>query len=242
MITVGQPLILALDTATTCCSVALTSGTQRQGKVLASLSFCGTVSHSRRLLASVDWLLAEAAVSWSALDGIAVSVGPGSFTGLRIGMATAKGFACSAEKPLLGVSTLATLASCCSTSKMICASLDARKKEVYAAFFRRDDRGVVRLAGSISVMSPERLAEHIQEPVYMVGDAAGVYGALWQTLLGEKLEIAPAQLHVPLASALGLLAAEKYVAGEFLDVGSASPLYVRASDAELSLIKKTERL
>ncbi len=239
--TVDRPLILALDTATTCCSVALTSGTQREGRVLASLSYCGAITHSRRLLTSIDWLLAETNISWPALDGIAVSVGPGSFTGLRIGMSTAKGFACAAEKPLLGVSTLATLAACCSTSKMICASLDARKKEVYAAFFRRDDQEVVRLIRSISVMSPERLAEHIQEPVYMVGDAVAVYGALWQSLLGEKLEIAPAQLQIPMASALGLLAGEKYVAGEFLDVGSASPLYVRASDAELSLIKKTVR-
>lgn len=237
--TIDRPLILALDTATPCCSVALTEGGQRDGKVVGTLSLCGTVTHSRRLLTTVDWLLTEAAVSWPAIDGIAVSVGPGSFTGLRIGMATAKGFACAAEKPMLGISTLEALAANCSTSKMICATLDARKKEVYAAFFRRDKQGAIRQISKISVVSPEQLAEHIQEPVYMVGDAVVTYGGFWREILREKLEIAPAQLHVPMAASLGLLAGEKLVAGEVLDTGSASPLYVRASDAELSLIKKT---
>ncbi len=237
--TADRPLILALDTATPCCSVALTEGGQRDGKVVASISLCGTVTHSRRLLMMVDWQLTEAAVLWSAVDGIAVSIGPGSFTGLRIGMATAKGFAYAAEKPLLGISTLAALAASCSTSKMICATLDARKKEVYAAFFRRDEQGEIRRISIISVSSPEQLVEHIQEPVYMVGDAVATYGGLWRSILGEKLEIAPAQLHVPMAASLGFLAGEKLLAGEVLDAGSASPLYVRASDAELSLIKKT---
>ena len=157
-------------------------------------------------MTTVDWLLAEAAIQWTEIDGIAVSIGPGSFTGLRIGMATAKGFAYAAEKPLLGVSTLASLAASCSGAKMICAVLDARKKEVYSAFFRRDGLGVIRQISKISVTSPEHLAEHIQEPVYMVGDATVVYGSLWQSLLGENLEIAPPQLNVPVAASLGLIA------------------------------------
>lgn len=234
-----RPLILAFDTATSCCAVALTEGGRRDGKVVASLTLCGTLTHSRRLLTTIDWLLTEAAVSWAAIDGIAVGLGPGSFTGLRIGMATAKGLACAAGKPLLGVSTLEALAAGCSTEKLICATLDARKKEVYAGFFRRDEQGVSRRIGKISVLGPEQLAEHIEEPVYMVGDAVAIYAELWRSILGENLEIAPAQLHVPTAASLGLIAGEKLVAGEVLDVGSASPFYVRASDAELSLIKKT---
>lgn len=235
---VDRPLILAIDTATPCCSVALTEGSQDDGKVMATLTLCGTVTHSRRLLTTVDWLLAEMTVSWADIDGIAVSIGPGSFTGLRIGMATAKGFAYAAGKPLLGVSTLTALAAGCGTAKLICTVLDARKKEVYAAFFRRDGRGVVRQIGKNSVIDPEQLAEHIQEPVYIVGDAVAVYGELWRSILGGNLETAPLQLNVPAAASLGLLAGEQLLAGEILDTASGAPLYVRASDAELSLIRK----
>ena len=237
-----RPRILAFDTATSCCSVALTEGDQHIGKVVADLALCGTTNHSRRLLAAIDWLLAETAIDWTMIDGIAVSIGPGSFTGLRIGMATAKGFAFAAGKPLLGVSTLAALAAGCNSEKMICATLDARKKEVYAAFFRRDDSGRIGQIGKISVTSPEQLAEHISEPVYMVGDALVSYGGLWQSILGDNLEIAPAQLHVPAASTLGFLAAEQLATGKILDAYTVAPLYVRASDAELSLVKNSSIL
>lgn len=236
--TAERPLILAIDTATPCCSVALTEGCRQDGRVMATLTLCGTVTHSRRLLTTVDWLLAEMAISWPEIDSVAVSIGPGSFTGLRIGMATAKGFVYAAEKPLLGVSTLAALAAGCSSSKMICAVLDARKKEVYSAFFRQDGFGAIRQVSNISVMHPEHLAERIQEPVYMVGDAVAVYGNLWQAMLGDAFESAPAQMHVPMAASLGLLAAEQLLTGQTLDKASAAPLYVRASDAELSLIKR----
>lgn len=233
-----RPLILAIDTATPCCSVALTEGDQGSGRILASLNLCGTVTHSRRLLTMIEGLLRETAVTWPMLDGIAVSTGPGRFTGLRIGMATAKGLACAAEKPLLGISTLAGLASVCSTAKLICTVLDARKKEVYAAFFRRDEDGRIRQTAKFSVISPEQLAECIEEPVYMIGDAIATYGKYWREILGNLLEIAPSQLHPPSAASLGLLAAEQLQAGNILDIGSASPFYVRASDAELGLLGK----
>jgi tRNA threonylcarbamoyladenosine biosynthesis protein TsaB len=187
----------------------------------------------------IERLLHETAVTWPMLDGIAVSIGPGSFTGLRIGMATAKGLACAAEKPLLGVSTLAGLASVCSTTKLICAVLDARKKEVYSAFFRRDEDGQIRQTAKISVISPEHLAERIEEPVYMIGDAVATYGEYWREAVGNLLEFAPSQLHPPSAASLGLLAAEQLQAGKILDIGSACPSYVRASDAELGLLGKS---
>ncbi len=233
-----RPLILAIDTATLCCSVAITAGNQDSGRILAQLTLCSTVTHSRRLLTIIERLLAETAVTWAMLDGIAVSIGPGSFTGLRIGLATAKGLACAAVKPLLGVSTLTCLASVCSTSRLICAALDARKKEVYAGFFRNDEKGMVRQIGKFVVTSPEHLAEAIKEPVYMTGDALAVYGEYWRQALGERLATAPGQLRLPSAASLGLLAAEQLQAGETLDIAAASPLYVRASDAELSLLRK----
>lgn len=231
----GCPLILAIDTATPCCSVAIAEGGEQGGRVLAAMTSCGSVTHSRRLLTRITQLLEETAITWTKLDGIAVSLGPGSFTGLRIGMATAKGLAFAGNRPLLGVSTLTGLASSCSTGKRICAVLDARKKQVYAAFFRRLPSGRLEQMTATVVVAPEQLAAGIGEPVFMVGDAVAVYGQYWREVLGDRYEAAPAQLHLPSAASLGLIAADQLQRGELLDPGSAVPLYVRASEAELNL-------
>ena len=231
----GCPLILAIDTATPCCSVAVTEGGEQGGRILAAMTLCGTVTHSRRLLTRIAQLLEETAVTWSMLDGVAVSIGPGSFTGLRIGMATAKGLAFAGNRPLLGVSTLTGLASSCSTGKRICAVLDARKQQVYAAFFRRSPSGRLEQMTPTVVVDPEQLTAGIGEPVFMVGDAVAVYGEYWREVLGDRYEAAPCQLHLPSAATLGLIAADQLQRGDLLDPGSAVPLYVRASEAELNL-------
>lgn len=237
------PLILAMDTATSCSSVALTLGTvgaSTGGQVVASLSLNSSVIHSRRLLSAIDWLLAETETSWQAVQGLAVSLGPGSFTGLRIGMATVKGLAMATGKPLLGVSTLDALALNCTGERLICAVLDARKKEVYACFYHLDRQGIPRRAGEIRVVSPLQLVAEISQPVLFVGDAVMAYGDMWQEALGERFAAAPVPLHYPCASALGLLAGEMLLNNQCLDLASAVPLYVRASDAELSLGKVSE--
>lgn len=229
------PLILAIDTASSCSSVALTRGSVTDGQVLASLSLNNSVTHSRRLLTAIDWLLAESEMDWQAVDGLAVSLGPGSFTGLRIGMATVKGLATATHKPLLGVSTLDAMALNCTGGKLICAVLDARKKEVYTCFYRYDSQGIPRRAGAIRVISPQRLVADIDQPVLFVGDAVMLYGDLWQEALGAWFMSAPRTLHYPCAGALGLLAGEMLQRDQCLDLATAVPLYVRASDAELSL-------
>ncbi len=228
------PLLLAIDTATSCCSVAVTQGFRHGGSIVGTVTYCGTVTHSRLLIQRIEQLLAEVFLTWEQLSGIAVSIGPGSFTGLRIGMATAKGLAMASGRPLLGVSTLTCLASACSDLRLICTVLDARKNEVYAAFFRRSgDDAPVQLAEAV-VITPERLAEGIHEPVYLIGDAVAVYGPYWRERLGKLYSEAPGHLHSPSAAALGMIAAEQLEKGDILDIGSSSPLYVRASDAELN--------
>ncbi len=229
------PLILAIDTASTCCSVALTRGSVVGGEVVASVSLNSSVTHSRRLLTAIDWLLAESGMDLQDVDGLGVSIGPGSFTGLRIGMATVKGLATALNKPLLGVSTLDALALSCTGERLICAVLDARKKEVYTCFYRYDLQGIPRRVGAIRVVSPQQLTEDIQQPVLFVGDAVMLYGDLWQKALGARFASAPRPLHYPCAGGLGLLAGEMLQQDQCLDLASAAPLYVRASDAELSL-------
>jgi len=229
------PLILSLDTASSCSSVALTRGSVANGQVLASLSLNSNITHSRRLLAAIDWLLSEAEADWQAVTGLAISLGPGSFTGLRIGMATVKGLATAIHKPLLGVSTLDALAFNCTGEQLICTVLDARKKEVYTCFYRSDLYGIPRRIGAIRVITPQRLVADIEQPVLFVGDAVMVYGDFWKEALGASFVSAPRTLHYPCASAIGLLAGEMLQQDQCLELSTAVPLYVRASDAELSL-------
>lgn len=236
-----RPLILAVDTATSCTSVALTAGDAHGGELLASLTLNSKVTHSRRLLSALDWLLMESDVSLTDVDGLAVGLGPGSFTGLRIAMATVKGLAVAAGKPLLGVPTLDALAFRCGGERPVCAVLDARKKEVYTAWYSLDEQGVQRRHGGIRALAPELLAEEISKPVLMVGDGLFAYGRFLQERLGNLLSMAPLPLHYPSGSSIGFLCCEQLLKGEVLDLNSAVPLYVRASDAELSLIRKEEQ-
>jgi tRNA threonylcarbamoyladenosine biosynthesis protein TsaB len=237
-----EPLILALDTATGCCALALTTGTMGNGGVLASLSLNSGITHSRKLIASIDWLFGETEVDWAMIHGVTVGLGPGSFTGLRIGMATAKGLAAAAGKPLIGISTLDVLANNCMTTKIICAVLDARKREVYFAFYRRDDRHMVRRISAIQAIDPSKLIAEINEPVLMVGDGVLTYGEVWQDILGDRIEFAPVSLHFPSAVVLGLLGGKALERNQCLDLATAVPLYVRASDAELNLEMKNRHL
>jgi tRNA threonylcarbamoyladenosine biosynthesis protein TsaB len=234
----NESLILSIDTATPCSSVALTQGTRKNGKVVASLGLSSRTTHSRRLLAIIDYLMRETEVDWASVEAIAVSLGPGSFTGLRIGMATAKGLAFGADIPMIGISTLDGLASKCAPSPRICSVLDARKNEVYAAFYRTDGEGLTVLSDVPMVISPEKLAECITDSVVMVGDGVNVYGSVWKSLLGGRVMFAPSHLHQPGAAALGFIGKERLQAGDVLTAEEAVPAYIRASDAELNLIKK----
>ena len=238
----NQPVILAIDTATPATSLAITRGTRGEGDVLASLGLSSNVTHSRRLLTSIDWLMTEVELGWDDIDAIGVSLGPGSFTGLRIGMATAKGLATAAGVGLIGVSTLDSLAAKCVTQKLVCSVLDARKKEVYAGFYRLSKSGTMSRICEIAAFSPQDLASKISEPVMMIGDGAVVYQTLFTEILGTDLVMAPSALHEPSAASLGMISGEQFLEGQFLDVDGAVPLYVRSSDAELNLKKKQQAL
>lgn len=224
--------LLAIDTATTCSSIAITRGNLRKGDVLASLSLNTRVTHSRRLLSSIEWLMGEVELTWGDFGGIVVNLGPGSFTGLRIGLATAKGLAMAANLPLYGVSSLEILASRVSTDKPICACLDARKREVYSALFRWQDGQLVQMTKN-SVCPAEMVVENLTEPTFIVGDGTINYSEAFD---GHGFaRIAPSPLHITSAEALGLCGGTHKANGDSLDLASSTPIYVRASDAELNL-------
>jgi tRNA threonylcarbamoyladenosine biosynthesis protein TsaB len=227
------PIILALETATMCGSVALVAA----NRCLAEFSLQTGETHSRRLLAGVDWLLQETGIEWPMVDAVAVSLGPGSFTGLRIGLATAKGLAMAGGAELIGVGTLDGLAAqfFAAGEVLICPVLDARKKEVYCGFYRCDNQGKPRPLGECLVMSPEALCTRIDEPVVFLGDGAEIYGELFRRRLGGLLKVGPANAYFPRAATIGLLALDMWHKKEFLDPAGAEPIYIRQSEAELNL-------
>lgn len=226
------PKILAIDTTSTCSAIAITCGNLHTGTVLASVSLNTRVTHSRRLLSSIEWLMNQIEIEWQDLDGIGVNLGPGSFTGLRIGMATAKGLAMAADLPLLGLSSLDVLSKRVVSDKVICSCLDARKKEVYACLYKWQDNEHTQCA-DYTVLPMDRLLASIEEETIFVGDGALCY----QDLITEHplATIAPSPLHAVSAETLGLACADHLLNGKELDLASSGPIYVRSSDAELNL-------
>jgi tRNA threonylcarbamoyladenosine biosynthesis protein TsaB len=231
-----KPLILALETATMCGSVALIE----EDRCVAEFSLQSGETHSRRLLAGVDWLLKETGIKKESIDAVAVSLGPGSFTGLRIGLATAKGLAIASGAKLIGVRTLDGLAAqfFATVDTLICPVLDARKKEVYFGFYRCDNDGIPRPQGECQVVTPEALCEKIEGPVIMLGDGLNVYGHIFEERLAGRLKIAPSGIYFPRATAIGLLAHSKWQVEDYLDPAIAGPIYIRPSEAELHLGKQ----
>ena len=224
-----KPLLLALENSTLCGSVSLVSGSQ----CLAEFNLQSRLTHSKRLLGAIDNIMKCCQVGWDDLDGIAVGLGPGSFTGLRICLATAKGLAMAAALPLLGVAGLDGLAAQLPhAGQLICALLDARKKEVYAAFYRSRKGEAARISDYLAI-SPEKLVAEINEPVILVGDGADLYAEFFRERLGEKALFVAPQLFQTRASAIGLLAISRWRDKKFLDPHSAVPIYVRPSDAEI---------
>ncbi len=232
------PAILALDTATKCSTVALTRGDVKDGQVLACLSLSSNITHSRRLISCVDLLFQETGLNWDDIGGVAIGLGPGSFTGLRIGMAMAKGFAATAGCDLLGVCTLDGIAAGCITDKQLCVAVDARKKQVYTARYKKTGDQVMERISNVRALSPEDLVHELVEPTIIVGDGVENYGEQWRQLAITEVGIAPSHLHSPNASAIGLIGEEKRAAGQALEIAGATPMYVRSSDAELSLKAK----
>ena len=222
--------VLGIDTSTSCGSVGLID----DGEVLSDYLLNIPVTHSERLLGAIEFILKETRCLIENLEGWAISLGPGSFTGLRIGVSTVKGLAFATGKPVAGVSTLDVLASqIAPTSYLICPILDARKKEVYTAFYRYEEDGSLRRQSNYQAIGPEELVKRITEQTIFLGDGVRTYrDFLLNSLL--SLAIFPlAPLHVSRGSVVAKLGSELLQKGECLDLSTFVPIYVRPSEAEM---------
>jgi len=223
--------ILAVDTATKSCSVAVID----EDALLAESTTHKDQSHSRQLLNIIDIVLGTAGLKISQIDGFAVSIGPGSFTGLRLGIVSVKGLAFSLNKPVVGVSSLETLAFQCKQNPyLICPVLDARKQEVYFCRYRFK-KGKLEPVSQERVASPVEAARGIREPCVLIGNGAQLYRELLSTELGALAHFADESQHTIQASAVARLSLPRFKRRETDDVHLLVPHYIRNSDAELKI-------
>jgi tRNA threonylcarbamoyladenosine biosynthesis protein TsaB len=221
--------ILALDTATQSCSVAIVD----DRSLLAELTRANSKTHSRHLLNLINTICRIADLKAEDLDGFAVTIGPGSFTGLRIGISTIKGLAFSLGKPVVGVSSLEALAwQCAQSAYLICPLLDARKKEVYACRYRFK-HNELKKAGTEKVASPAEAVRGIQEPSIFLGNAAQLYREDISSELGELAHFAAWGQHAIRASSIAWLSMTRFYRQQTDDVAMLIPQYIRKPDAEV---------
>jgi tRNA threonylcarbamoyladenosine biosynthesis protein TsaB len=214
--------VLGIETSTPAGSIALIDDEE----IIFEYTYQGKLEHSAWLMPAIDRLLKDANLSCHDIDGIAVSSGPGSFTGLRIGISTIKGLAHGLEIPVVGVSTLDSLAyNLLYTEKIICPILDAKKKEVYAALYKGK---IPQRITDYLVLSPQKLIEMISKPTIFLGNGLKLYFKLIKELLKDKeVYFAPLSLWLPRASNLALLGLRELKAGKQKDIYSFTPLYLR---------------
>ena len=221
--------ILTIDTSSNCSSVALSSGSALLGECILGEDRCC----SGRLLESVAGLLAAAKLTPDALDAFAVSLGPGSFTGVRVGIATVKGLSIATGKPALGFSSLAMLAmNLPCAAAQVAPMFDARKNEVYAGLYRCGELPEPLLPDA--VITPEQFLAGITVPTLFVGEGALRYHDLIQATLGEMALFPPWHAHLPRASAGAVIALHSALAGCFTPLALLNPVYLRASEAEVA--------
>ncbi|AYK20252.1 tRNA (adenosine(37)-N6)-threonylcarbamoyltransferase complex dimerization subunit type 1 TsaB [Aeromonas veronii] len=216
--------ILAVDTATEACSAALLVGDK-----LFSRWEEAPRDHTRKILPMVQAVLEDAGISLSDLDAIAFGRGPGSFTGVRIGISVAQGLAFGAGVPLIGISTLAAMAQGAyrlDGAQQVLTAIDARMNEVYFGRYELID-GRMQLVGDEVVSEPVALVDargKLAGPVTCVGTGFETYG---ETLSGLADELAESQVRFPAAEDMLPLARAAWLAGEAVPVEQATPVYLR---------------
>jgi tRNA threonylcarbamoyladenosine biosynthesis protein TsaB len=227
--------ILGIETSTTTGSVAVVS----EDGVVAQYSLNIEVTHSERLMSTVDRVLRDTGLMIADMDGYAVAIGPGSFTGLRIGLAAVKGLALVTGKPVAVVPTLQALAwNLPYAAYPVCPMLDARKNEVYAATYRFEGATLVHVMAE-AVLSLSRLSERISGTTIFTGEASHLFRKEVMDQFGDRALFAPLSAILPSAATVAEIGLDMIKSGKQADVDSVTPMYIRRSEAEVMWEKKT---
>jgi tRNA threonylcarbamoyladenosine biosynthesis protein TsaB len=224
--------VLAVETSTVVGSVAVVD--DKLG-LLAGSRVNIKVGHAERLMPAVDWILKSSSILIEEIDGFAVSIGPGSFTGLRIGLSTVKGFCFATGKPLMAVPTLDAFAqSLPFCAYDVCPMFDARKKEVYTALYRWEGDELVKVINEMSV-KPEIFLGRVGQDTVFMGDGASLYKDLIYEKIGHEIKVMfpPPSHMIPSASSVAEIGIDMMKKKQFADPITAVPLYIRKSEAEV---------
>ena len=228
--------ILALETSAVAASVAIC-----EDEALIAQSFQRTgLTHSATLMPMLETMLKNSGMTLKEIDVIAVAAGPGSFTGLRIGVSAAKGLAWSLDKPCAGVSTLEAMAwQMTGMNGVVCAAMDARRQQVYNALFDLQDRKPVRITQDRAI-SLEELGDElakIEKTQILVGDGAHLCYNAFQSK-GYPVQMPPAHLQFQSAWGVARCALEQARADQLTDAAGLLPKYHRLSQAERERLAK----
>ena len=232
-------LILAFETSAKAASVALMDGTKLLGEAYQNTG----LTHSQTLMVMAEDVLKQCGKSAQDVQAVAVAEGPGSFTGVRIGVAAAKGYAWGKEIPCYGVSTLEAMAESLGIYEgFVCPVMDARRSQVYNALFyvnrgeierHREDR-------AIALTDLQEDLEHLDGPIYLVGDGSALtYNTLKDSI--EELILPPEHRMHQRAVGVGLVAARMAAEGLAPSGGELTPNYLRLSQAEREKLEKQKK-
>ena len=225
-------IILSIDSSTPVAGIAVSDGKKLLGEVMINTQN----THSEKLMPMVAQLLHDLQMSIQQIDAVAITCGPGSFTGLRIGMATAKGIVQGGNKKLIAIPTLDTLAQNLNHYPgIICPIMNAQKKQVYTAIYKSTETGMERLS-DYQAIEAETLAEQLLalgETVWFTGDGVDAFADVFSAKLGEQCRLADGNTVLPRAGALAMLAAERAEQEQFDDLYQAELIYIRKSEAEV---------
>lgn len=226
--------ILAIETSTMLGGIAIMD----ESLLIAESRLNVKSTHSERLMTEIEHCLKQSGIKISDIDIFAVATGPGSFTGLRIGLSTVKGFSYATGKQIVSVPTLEALAWNFPYSRHpVCTMLDARKKEVYASLFKWEGENFTRLINETSA-KPEEFARDAlrvthDDKFIFAGEGAALYRDKIIEVMGEKAIFASPEKTVPSPANVAVLGFKKAKAGEFSEPISLIPMYIRKSEAEV---------
>jgi len=221
--------ILSVDTSTPTCTVGIVSG----DKMLAESVDSSGQTHARHLMGMIDNTLTASGMAIQEVDGFAVVTGPGTFTGLRIGIGTVKGLAFALSRPVVGVTSLGALAAQADLpTKFVCPVMDARRNEVYYGLYA-SQKGKLSRVGAHCVGPPADLAKNIHGSCQFLGQGARLYRETFDTLLGPLCQFSESGADTIRAKTIARLAMDRFQKNETQSLQSVAPYYIRRSDAEL---------
>jgi len=214
--------LLAVETATEACSAAI----WQDGDVIERFELAPR-RHTELILPMVNSLMAEAELSLKAMDALVFGHGPGSFTGVRIATGVIQGLALSIDRPVIGISTLASLAQTQADDHAhVCAVIDARMQEVYWGCYQRDGDGLMQLQGEERVCAPAEVPGPSAGQWLLAGSGWASYSEALGTRLGDRIIASHADAW-PRAGATARLAVGRYHAGDTQTASQARPVYLR---------------